>query len=56
MELSLLRRDEWLTESKAFVMSRKIPHTEEEVSRVDWIEWHAEIKASVVDRDGRKPN
>ena len=35
MEFNLLRRDEWLTESKALVMSRKIPQMEEEESRVD---------------------
>ena len=34
VEFNLLRRDEWLTESKALVMSRKIPQMEEE-SRVD---------------------
>ena len=56
MEFNLLRRDEWLTESKALVMSRKIPQMEEEESRVDWIVWQAEMRASVVEREGRKPN
>ena len=50
------RRVWWQTESKAFLKSRKMPQIGVEQSKWEWIEWITEIKASIVEREGIKPN